>query len=614
LEFKPTDKRSSIFRMMLSRLDMFTLSQLSISLLFFTFLLILPLGTIIFRAFVYNGVFSLHWFASILNDRYFVSFTPTGGKLFEVYGDVMFIWGMDYGIIFNSLIVAAFVTIFCTFIGIVVAFIMARYDFPGKNFFRITLIIPMLATPFVNAYVLGKLFHPRNGFLNIIFYDILHLLPYRIDINGLVGIMVAQTLSFFPIVYLNVFSSLVNIDPSLEEQAENLGAKGFTLFRTVTLPLALPGVMAGATITFIFSMEDLAAPVGFVGYGGNPLAKKVISYYIFQSFTEAFGGTISPETAALSVILLVLSFSGFFMIKRYVSLKSYATVSRGGRWTARLRKIPLPRSLILYCFLGVLTFFSCMPQIGVIILALSDWAISGAFPTLITFEYVQELLSATVSRAIINSLIYSSIAVLIAIIIGSSTSYLVSRSRFVFVDFLDMLATMPISIPGIVLAVGFFLFFAGNFRGTFLDPLIDPAPLIVLAYAIRRMPFAARSIYAGLQQVHISLEEASLSLGASKFYTFIKIVLPLIAVNLIGGALLTFVYAMSEVSTSVTLGALRQGRGPITFYISQVIYGSAAVGTVSIAAALCLLLILVQLIAITFSNNILKQRVAIFGV
>ena len=169
LEFKPTDKRSSIFRMMLSRLDMFTLSQLSISLLFFTFLLILPLGTIIFRAFVYNGVFSLHWFTSILNDRYFVSFTPTGGKLFEVYGDVMFIWGMDYGIIFNSLIVAAFVTIFCTFIGIVAAFIMARYDFPGKNLFRITLIIPMLATPFVYAYVLGKLFHPRNGFLNIIF-------------------------------------------------------------------------------------------------------------------------------------------------------------------------------------------------------------------------------------------------------------------------------------------------------------------------------------------------------------------------------------------------------------------------------------------------------------
>jgi len=255
-----------------------------------------------------------------------------------------------------------------------------------------------------------------------------------------------------------------------------------------------------------------------------------------------------------------------------------------------------------------------MPQAGVVILALSDWAVSGRFPTTFTLEYIGELTSASVSKSITNSLIYAGIAVFIAVIIGSGAAYVVSRCNFLLVDALDMLATMPVSIPGIVLAVGFFLFFSSNFRGSFLDPLIDPAPLIVLAYAIRRMPFAARSIYAGLQQVHVSLEEASMNLGASRMRTFVQIVLPLISVNILGGGILTFVYAMSEVSTSVTLGALREGRGPITFYISRVIYGSAAVGTVSIAAALCLLLITVQITAITISNYLLKQRVAIFGV
>lgn len=577
--------------------------------------LLLPIATIIQQAFIQDGTFSFHWFQKVFTDPDFFSLSPRGGMFFELHGDTMYIWGIDHGYIMNSLIVATIVTFSASIIGVIAALIIARYDFPGKNIFRVLILIPMLATPFVNAYVIGKFFQPRGGLLNFIFYDILHILPWRVDVNGLIGIALAQTLAFYPIVYLNVLASLMTMDPTMEEQAESLGAGGFKLFRTITLPLSMPGLAAGATIVFIFSLEDLGAPIGFIGYSGNPLARRVMSVYIFDDFAAAVTGAISPITSAIAVILVAFAVTGFLAIKKYVTLKTYATLSKGGRWKPRTRKLGIKGMALVYPFFILLILSASIPQIGVVILALTDWAISGLAPKSITFEYVSRLFTdPNVVRAISNSLLYSGAAVLLAVILGSCSTYVIARSKLPGTDALDSLLTMPIAVPGIVVAVGYFLFFTGFFRGTVLDPLVDPALLLIFAYSVRRLPFTARSVFAGLQGVHESLEEVATTLGATRFKSFFDIVIPLIAANVIGGGILTFVYSMSEVSTSVTLGALREDRGPITFYISQVIYGTAAVGTVSIAAALCLLLITVQVIALAVSNYILKQRVAFLGI
>ncbi|MCS7384940.1 MAG: ABC transporter permease subunit [archaeon GB-1867-097] len=301
------------------------------------------------------------------------------------------------------------------------------------------------------------------------------------------------------------------------------------------------------------------------------------------------------------------------LIKKYVSLRTYATISKGSRWSSKVKKPRRIGLLLILAFIIPLVIFASLPQVGVFILAFTDWVTSGIFPSKLTFEYVNQLLTPSVRTAMFNSLTYSILAVLIAVFIGSNASYVVSRVKSSIANILDILSTIPISIPGIVLAVGFFLFFTSYFRGTVLDPLVDPSILLILAYSIRRLPFAARSIFAGLQQVHISLEEAAMNLGANRLHTFIRIVLPLISINIFGGAILTFVYSMSEVSTSVTLGSLRGDRGPITFYISQVVYGSVVVGAVSVGAALCVLLILLQVMAISISNYLLKQRFSIFG-
>jgi ABC-type Fe3+ transport system permease subunit len=257
-----------------------------------------------------------------------------------------------------------------------------------------------------------------------------------------------------------------------------------------------------------------------------------------------------------------------------------------------------------------------MPQIGTLIPATSNWAISGTLPTKATSQYLGTLVSdPDVTRAIVNSLLYSGAAVVIMVLVGSSIAYVVARRNIPGRSVLDILATIPVAVPGIALAVGYFLLFSSNFfRGSLLDPLVDPALLMIFAYSIRRLPFTTRSVSAGLAQVDKSLEESSMNLGANRPTTFFKIVLPLIIGHILGGSILSFVYSMSEVSTSVTLGALREDRVPITFFISQIVYGVAAVGSVSIGAALCVLLMAVQITAMAISNFILKQKVAFLGV
>ena len=578
--------------------------------------LVLPLSSLVVQGFRFEGGFSLRWFIDILTSPEYVSLQARGGRMFEVRRGVMYIWGYDHGILLNSLMVALTVTTLCSIIGICVAMIMGRYEFKGKAIFKVILLIPLLATPFVNAYVVGKVFNPQFGLLNHLFYDLLHILPWRVSIDGLIGLIVVQTLTYYPIVYTNVLASLNNVDPSLEEMAENLGSKGFRLFRTITFPLFIPGLVAGAIITFIFSLEDLGAPIGFIGATANPLAKNVASYQIYSSFQEVLTGAISPKVSALALLIMVITVLSYVVVKYYTSRRSYAMISKGGRWSPRLSTPGLGTQSLIVAALSLLFIFGSMPQLGTLMLASTNWATSGTFPTKITGEYFRALtVHSDIVRSITNSLMYSVAAVFIMMIVGSSISYVVAKRDIPTKSLLDLLATVPVSVPGVSLAVGYFLFFSTKlFRGSILDPLTDPAMLLIIAYSIRRLPFTTRAVYAGLQQIDKSLEEASLNLGATRTTTFGRIVIPLIVSNVMSGALLGFVYSMAEVSTSVTLGALREDRMPITFFISQIVYGTAAVGSVSIGASLCILLMAVQIVAMAVSNYVLKQKASFLGV
>ncbi len=623
--------------------DKLTIVQLFIALFILIFFLVTPIASLLVRAFISDEGFSFKYFEITYSDPNMISPTPslTVIQILERYKfetlpngtriliplKTIYIGGVgpNFGYILNSIFVSATVMILASIIGLIAAFIMARYEFPGKNIFRVLLIIPLLATPFVNAYVIGKVLG-SGGLLNYILNDVLKVTDYTIVIVGLPAVILVQTLSFFPIVYMNTLSSLINIDPSLEEQAENMGAHGFKLFRTITFPLSLPGLAAGATLVFIFSMEDLGAPIGLSGAFGDGLHTHLMSFYIYDEFRKVLSlEQVHASVYALAVTMLLIASAAFLMIKKYVSLRQYAMLSKGGRWSPRVRRPGKKGLVATYIFLVLLVIVSSFPQIGVVVLSITDWATSGILPTKLTLEHLESLVTKSdVTRAIMNSLTYSGVAVLIIVLTGTSAAYVVARRKIPGKDFLDTLATIPIAIPGIIVAVGYIVFFTLLAKtlyntpfesiGYTFDPFVNPGLLLMFSYSVRRLPFTARAVFAGLQQTHVSLEEAAENLGASRARTFFTIVMPLIAANVISGAILSFVYSMSEVSTSVILGSRNPSQGPITFLMSQVIYASAAVGTVSIAAALGVLLMALQITAISISNYILKQRVAFLGV
>ena len=612
--------------------DSLTTTQYLIVIFIFLLFLFLPVFSILYKGFVVDNHFTLSIVSQTFQDPEMIKIPPNTAfmKAIQIYKfrvlpngsralvplNIIAIGseGPDFGYILNSIFVSTSVMIFASIIGTIAAFIMARYDFPGKTIFRILLFIPLLATPFVNAYVIGKVLGP-DGLMNYILINYLHL-PFKIVITGLPAVIVIQTLSFFPIVYMNVLSSIINIDPSLEEQAENLGAHGFKLFRTITFPLSLPGLAAGATLVFVFSMEDLGAPIGLAGAFGNGLHTHLMSFYVFNQFKQAYSlSMVNPEAYIVATIMLTIAAIGFILIKKYVSLKQYAMLSKGGRWSPRVRRLGWLGMVAAYIFMILVVVVASFPQIGVAVLSVTNWATSGPFPTKFMGDYMKALIEKPdVVQAITNSATYSALAIAITIVLGTSAAYLVARRRIPGRETIDVLATIPIVIPGIIVAVGYLIFFGSLFPNTLFDPFINPGTLLVFTYTARRSPFLTRSVFAGLQQTHVSLEEAAMNLGASRTKTFLSITIPLVAANVIGGSILSFVYMMSETSTSLILGSHNPAQGPITFLMAQVIYGSGQVSAVSIAAALGVLLMTLQIIAIGVSNYILKQRVAFLGV
>ncbi|HIP85862.1 MAG TPA: iron ABC transporter permease, partial [Pyrodictium sp.] len=210
---------------------------------------------------IFTGLAYFDW--SLLTSPFYVNLKPVGAP-FEIRSidgvTLVIVKGVDMGIILNSIINSFLVTFFATIIGTSVALLVGLYDFPGRRIFAILASLPLLVAPFVNAYVI-KLLYGFNLQGNTISYILRSLgIPLEIGFTGLAGVTVAQTLAFYPIVYINVLAALGSIDATLIEQALNLGSRGFRLVRTIILPLVFPGILAGATLVYILSLEDVGAP------------------------------------------------------------------------------------------------------------------------------------------------------------------------------------------------------------------------------------------------------------------------------------------------------------------------------------------------------------------
>lgn len=585
-------------------MDSLAVIQLIAIIVVFGAFLIAPLLSVVWRTFFTEDGFTLDIIIRLFTDRDYVpQWRPQDFDFiqYDVDSGIRNIYGIEMGAILNSIYTAVIVTGISVLLGTSFAFLMARYDFVGKSVLRTLLLFPMLSTPFIGAIGI-KWFLGARGILNNIAYEFFGWFGMkwiRLEFRGIAAIILVQGLSLFSLVYLNAYSSFMGIDPSLEEQAENLGASGFQLFRTVTLPLAMPGIQAGAILTFILSIEDLGTPIV---YAEDDQAQNLLAYQVFDNIKGA-SGTVNPIGPAIGMLLLVFALAGFLAIRKYASLRSYTSASKGGQWNPRTRTLSKRTTIMLYVVLIPVLFFALIPQLSVILLSISRYQEPTIVPVL-TLQHYSVLTVPDIQGAILRTLVYAGIATIVIALLGVSAAYIISRRDIPGRTTLDLLVTSPIALPGIVIATGYFTLF----YNTPLFPPNFPMFLLIISYTVRKFPFTVRAAYAGLQQTPEVLEEASMSAGANRNQTFTNIVIPLIGVSVLAGSLLSFVYCVSEVSTSLLLGSVNKYQAPLTFWVQETMAGIPPLLGRGPAAALGVLMMALQMIVISITNSILKTR------
>lgn len=471
------------------------------------------------------------------------------------------------GGIVNAFKIACAVTFLCIVISLPLAVLSARYSFPGKKILNASILVPLILPPFVGAIGIRALLG-REGALNALLgtdWDILGQAKFW-------GVVLVMALHLYPIIYLNATASLANLDPALDESAENLGAGGWRRFFKITLPLIRPGLFAGATIVFIWSFTELGTPLMFDYYG-------VTSVQIFYGLKEVQN---SAEPYALTLVLLVSAVMFYLMGKMVFGRKGYAMYSKASRAGG---ETPLPPFWGWAASLGFgfVVLLAILPHIGVVLTSIAEpgsWY-GTVLPKDITFSHFNEALTASESfNSIKNSLILSLIAMVLNMAFGVLIGYLIVRTTIKGRSLLDALCMLPLAVPGLVMAFGYVAMTlrwpfgsGGPLEGTWLnlevfgeDP--NPFPLLIIAYAIRRLPYIVRSTVSGLEQTSGELEEAAVNLGASRVTAVRKVIVPLIMANLIAGGLLVFSFSMLEVSDSLIL-AQRSDHFPITKMIFE---------------------------------------------
>jgi ABC-type Fe3+ transport system permease subunit len=526
--------------------------------------------------------------------------------------------GPDLGVVLNSLWVALTVAAVDVALGFVLAYVLAKYVFPGRTLLGLLATIPLIVMPFATAYVVRKILDPRWGTLNWILHDVLNL-PFKVEISGLAAVAIVQSLMYLPIAYLNIYAALTRVDPTLEEVANNLGADERKAVRDVVLPLSTPGLAAAFVLVFIFAIDDVAAPIIFQD---DPAARKLLSYQVYSKFLDQLRGQISPTAAFLALILLTISVASFLAVRKYVGLRQYAMLIRQLR-PRSYTPGPLGKVLI-YALSFPLIATAAAPLIGALTLVFADRWTTTPLPEALSLQNAAARLAEVFQnplflRGVVNTMYYGVAATLIMIAVGIAIAVAAARFKGPAADALDALATMPIAIPGLVVAYAYFLTslqFTTALRGAFpdladiLDPLRHPELYLIVGYSVRKLPFVVRSIYAGLQQIHPSIEEVALNLGDGYTGVLRRILIPLLKNNILSGALIGFVYVTSEVSLSITLGVLK-GVGqdtamPITAFMRER-FESGLYG-VQEAATLGLLLVAIQVAAITLTTRVLKTR------
>ena len=500
------------------------------------------------------GVFFLYPVAQTLRGAFVVEgsrFTLQYAR--EVFRNPIYVEGLR-----NALLLAVASTAGAFVLSVPLAWLGDRFDFSGKKILSALLLAPMVLPPFVGAIGVRKLFG-QEGSLNTLLHDVRLLGPHQnVDWLGqgrFWGIVALNALHLYPVLYLNVAAALANIDPAMEEAAENMGCTGVRKFFKITLPLITPGVFAGGTIVFIWAFTELGVPLIF---DYTRVTSVQIFYGIKDIGTNPLPYALTAVMLVATVLLYALSQLLFGRRANDLTMMAKATSQGGARTLIGWRNAACVAAF------GLVIFLALLPHLGVVLMAFSgDWY-RTVLPSRLTLDNFRAALGHSLTvPSIGNSLVYASLSTVVDTILGVGIAYVVVRSTLPGRRALDAVAMLPLAVPGLVLAFGYLAMTQETQPFAFLNPVRNPVPLLVIAYSVRRLPYMVRAAAAGYQQTSVTLEEAAQNLGTPPWRALWRVTLPLIAANLLAGGLLTFSFAMLEVSDSLLL-AQKQEYYPIT--------------------------------------------------
>ena len=527
-------------------------------------------------------LFILYPLAILLVDSVYSSDTGLTGSVFQR----IFRMKSFRTAITNTLKVGFTVGIFSTLVGLLFAYVeeyvKVRTKFMG-GLFQVVSMLPVVSPPFVLSLSMIMLF----GKAGIITRYLLKI--YDNSVYGYWGIVVVQTLTFFPVCYMMLKGLLKNIDPSLEEAARDMGASRFRVFTTVTLPLILPGLGNAFLVTFIESIADFANPM-IIGGSYDTLATTI--------YLQITGAYDKQGAAAMAVVLLTITL-GMYLVQKYVLEKKTAATLTGKASRARMliedRSVTIP--LTVFCSLVavfVIMMYICVPFGALFKTWGFDFHLTTKWFKLVFTRYKG-------FKAFKDSFILSLASAPITALLSMIISYLVVKRKFKAKGFIEFVSMLAMAVPGTVLGIGYIRGFVNGVFGTgLLKEIYGSAAILIIVFVIRSLPTGTRSGISALRQIDKSIEESAYDMGANSFQVFMTVTLPLIKDSFLSGLVTAFVRSITAISAIILLVT------PQFLLITVQINEFAEKGSYGIACAFATILILITYGSVLLMNLVMK--------
>lgn len=483
--------------------------------------------------------------------------------------------------LFNSFKLSITATLLAVAIGTPLAYVFSIYKIKGKNFLSMLIIIASMSAPFIGAYswilLLG-----RNGVITSFLGNLGIHTP---DIYGFGGIVLVMTMQLFPLVFLYVRGALKNIDNSLLEAGKNLGCTGIKSFFKVVVPLIIPTILAASLLVFMRAFADFGTPM-LIGEG-----YRTFPVVLYNEFISEVGGDDSFASAIAVIAILITTL--VFLIQKYIANKKAFSLNALHPIEEKRAKSGI--NTIVHFLSYLIVGIAVMPQCYVIYTSFkkTEGKIFTEGHSLDSYKEAFSKLGTSIQNTIIMPAAALAVIVLLAVLIA----YIVVRRKNNITNLVDIISMIPFIVPGTVLGIALLISFNKK-------PLLISGTMFIMiaALVIRRLPYTIRSSVAILTQIPMSIEEAAISLGATKLKAFFRVTAPMMAGGILSGAILSWVTMISELSTAIILYTGK------TKTLTVAVYTEVIRGNYGVAAALSTILTLITVLSLVIFSKLSKNR------